>query len=1177
MPGLRFVKAGKLVDWDRLELHAAITASYSRSDTSHDCIGGGGITTWWCPTAIDKNVGIAMAARMDSGAGPIPVGTHATLVIEDLGIDEDVSYGSFLTSIDLVLRFSGFRLYSFGSFWRLQWDAIDWLIDGSVHTSYPGGQLDSPRMAPTGIPLLGIPAQIGAVGSFSPEPNLGILAGQTSVTSSTISAQGTATGGWRFREGAGDDWVALPALIDLLGFPSLSCPCTGPTSGPTGETTYSLSANASSTYSMTCTYRGRIECGICPDGQPASTPAQWDVWDTEATWTKTGGEVMALPNLETKVNRLNPEGYAQMVYRGGLPEARRTASVACRDFVADTGTSSNHDDSPFPRTAAILSVVGQTEHPLELPLDRDILAPASAGGLKYYGKATAFVVVSPGACPLGVGGDGQNVPPCFDIYNIAFLWTATTGFPGHVDSYYDFNQLAGYLHHSDGIARYVDYWSCGLWSCFDWFPPEEDGAIKPYEWPLFGDRANPSDYWFPARQQWAYHPALPASERRKTRLDLVSDLLSRGVYGAIANGVIGQASSFWGISRFKAQAQTPATKTLTQSETTGWTFTGCTPSFGASAIALSSLAATAVASYDLGEFATDPRMAVHLAKSFAVNWSGAIIASAKVELVGIDGERVTLTSTTGTHAWPVDNDGLKYAGSWGQDYGMGFTALDIGADDLASGISVAEMSNVERAYALALLRGFTADKLEFTFTKGPGLGNITLNYPSFVPSPDRPTLVTETGMWQAVLWPSGPGLRVGMWSFWNYSTDTWQETPDLYAFGGKPSALDWLGARRLIFDGIASSSGLDSELATLWDTTEGTARLDSAYNTLFLLAQGSGVKIVGLMVNAYAELPPLACFPRPKRDADLAETDDYACHAWSMASEPKRYVNAESPMHLFPASGSPWTSAETGIPAHWSITRHLHAVDNTEGATFKIKEGDKTYATVSPWHGYVAALFPGSGATDVDELQTATGEHAMVYLRDGDVVARFAPSTGVDYAVETQITKGEDFAGGWDRPRIGIDARLRLYVVAYHTDQGIDDPLSSGLYGFISDDNARSWGPISAGSFAPEAISVSATMGMVRAANDGPLLRIRFIPDSGTTGVGTFQSEWKPNPDASWSTATTLVDEAGANLRSAGYAFGFDHASESADRWSLSFVPEGGSDPVSYYCADHGLTWRLES
>ena len=310
---------------------------------------------------------------------------------------------------------------------------------------------------------------------------------------------------------------------------------------------------------------------------------------------------------------------------------------------------------------------------------------------------------------------------------------------------------------------------------------------------------------------------------------------------------------------------------------------------------------------------------------------------------------------------------------------------------------------------------------------------------------------------------------------------------------------------------------------------------------------------------------------------------------------------------------------------------------------------------------------PCTAIGDVDDLQAITGDHYIAYTSAGDLNSMWSPSTETDWQFTTNITGPNTYAGGWGRPRLARDTNERLYILAYHANQGGADILASGLYEFVSDDHGRTWatptlvsasalfgmevfstdgqglrilcvgsslysqhqdapyGPwsspvlmvdgtpiplatagywfgvdslanasygwvlsfVSAGGLLVEyacsnkgtswdlrnsSAAGTATDVLIRTAIDGPLIRIVAYPDSGTTGPATLKGQYKPNVFASWPAAVTMIDEAAANLHTAGSQFGFDHASEGPDRWSISFVPFGIAGIRSYFVADKALS-----
>ena len=70
------------------------------------------------------------------------------------------------------------------------------------------------------------------------------------------------------------------------------------------------------------------------------------------------------------------------------------------------------------------------------------------------------------------------------------------------------------------------------------------------------------------------------------------------------------------------------------------------------------------------------------------------------------------------------------------------------------------------------------------------------------------------------------------------------------------------------------------------------------------------------------------------------------------------------------------------------------------------------------------------------------------------------------------------------------------------------------------------------------------TLSDIRCAPSGLLLELTFVPDSGTSGPGTFSARTRGPGDLAFSAAFRPQDDSGNNLRSDGNGFGFDKAKE---------------------------------
>lgn len=96
----------------------------------------------------------------------------------------------------------------------------------------------------------------------------------------------------------------------------------------------------------------------------------------------------------------------------------------------------------------------------------------------------------------------------------------------------------------------------------------------------------------------------------------------------------------------------------------------------------------------------------------------------------------------------------------------------------------------------------------------------------------------------------------------------------------------------------------------------------------------------------------------------------------------------------------------------------------------------------------------------------------------------------------------------------------------------------------------------------------------VKCSAQGALLEMKFVPDTGTSGVGKFSARYRRAGDVSWSAWFTpqnvLIP---GNLRSDGSGYGFDHAKEGPNRWVLALVLDTDSDTTVWWSADYGQNW----
>ena len=1040
--------SGLIRAFGKLDVGGLFTCSGSASGGGAFVKCTGEATTFFDPTGFSFGPGIEhlfVSTFPSSGAGSASV----TLNIPLFSYSSAVSFGSAQTSIESHVRFTDLNLYVIGGFqWCLTWSAMDWYVNGVVQHSFGSmafGSLTSARLAPSGIPLLGVPVQlsVGAQPPAVPVPDCTIVInplGTPVPSGDSGSGSASLTNGWRFQEPGSSAWQAPPIGISTLTPSSIGCsPGIGALSG---NDTWSGAVTGSGASSISYVDEGSVTCP-CPEG--GGVPGIFEQYSQNSTLLTTGATMCLVPNLPKTVKRLNSD-FAEMVYRAALPSATQNASASYGNNSGGSGSTSA-TNTVFPAAAQILSVVGNAAHPLENSLLLPTPVPYSIGGESQTAAKSVFFTTQKQLCappPPGPPPDGPGCPGGTCTWCVGSAGSSLTGADG--------NGGMGYLASETSLAQYVDFLACPLWSCFTWFPQDSDTSAGS-SWPLDGAAAPPSQYWLKARTQWLHNALLPSGEERRTRSDIISAPLLEGHLAPFVNSVFGQSTSWWGISRFAVEnLMLPGSITLASTETAGWGFGSCTAVFGASITLTPTGSPPAItATYDLGEFGTDPRMLVHLANAFNLGWSGSGISSAQVDLIGADGTVCHLTTAPGACSWPAGAGDAKYAGDWGQDFTVGFAASDSGSDALGAGISSSEMASAEGVAAFRLPFGFTAASLRFTFNLGSPAA-VTLDYPTFNFPSTVPYLIHETAFNDAILYANSSGIRFGTWSF--YSSG-WLSTPAIRAFGSKSTVLDYLGWANLLYRGLDSQTNVLTTLASLYDGNEGQTELLASLGTTAFLTMAAG-SLTGITDNTFREVPPLCCFPMPSRATNLQPAAGYDTLAYSATQEGRYYPTAgSSPLVLTDPGGVVWTAAQPA-PAGWALSRHSHPVANTENSGFLVKLGGVTYAHASPWHGYFSVLFPG-GCVSPDTFQSHAGELHIVCIKGSDLRYQWSPFPTGPIAFDVAVT-GD---GGWSEPSIHIDHRGRAELRAT---QG------GHVFRMVSDDNGRTWGPVSGGVLTPELV-----------------------------------------------------------------------------------------------------------
>lgn len=203
-------------------------------------------------------------------------------------------------------------------------------------------------------------------------------------------------------------------------------------------------------------------------------------------------------------------------------------------------------------------------------------------------------------------------------------------------------------------------------------------------------------------------------------------------------------------------------------------------------------------------------------------------------------------------------------------------------------------------------------------------------------------------------------------------------------------------------------------------------------------------------------------------------------------------------------------------------------------------------------------------------MVTDEGETHFVCIQSGDLYYSWSPYPTAVFQTATRITTNGGWSG-WDACKFcWVPDYRRSEILAYHLHQGGGDPLATGLYRITTEDDGATFGPIVASIFTPELVLANATQAdMIHV--DGNLVNIAFVPDSGTTGPGTFKVRTAIPAGATFSGWAVIVDNTSTNLHSDGNGWGF--ADRGDGQISLTFTKSGETDAGVYMSGDLGSTF----
>jgi hypothetical protein len=1190
---------GRIISWDRLELK--IQSSVSKSvpsgtDLTADVTHEGFLKLWNAPnygssfpedeSFFGENpfAGWTVFMEMSVAAQLDPNTSGYTISIPDIGF----SYSGTSTYSDTVsarLEIDDYKLYVHtDGTWRLRIGEIRFYFNASlIATDSTGYTLDAVSVLnPFDMPFLALYPQMG--GSVAAGCGQGFPSGTpfTSVPFDwdiTCSADQTISGGLRFMEDS--SWYALPIAHITPVYPTLTGGCEDPSAGSvSGLDTWDVELHGHYSFRQV----GAFCTAINPNTTPGTARIDINTWQEVDS---SSASAWIWPNLERAINRATGDDYRALWFRYGMPWATMYGHKYYNNYIEPFPTIPPDEEGDeeletevYPDHTQMLSTVGNSSHTIEDPLSETLYMPITLGGgftrtqnpsdsVTYNGirLGTMFPIVE--GTYTGLPPDCPN--PAFDPPDacdagITFIWPYKVQKQG--DS---LDQIAAVFGHPHPYVRLWSTWWNPHWSYALWFYPDDSEV----QWQIQSADAAAKAYWLLIAQQHLAHASLPEGENIGTRNFVLAEPLDfSGLRDLTETNYFGQWTSWIGISRWTTIEPTiPTAKALDDESEDAWSMEDGSLSFG-STITINpdgTGSGTAIVELDIGRFLDSAYQYPYLCKKVFLDWPTTNIDEVRVYLESYSGVRKLLEATPGDgFTTPnqeytlVSNTDPKYGGSWGQDFGAGFLA-DEGDDEIiANGISAALMADSERLFNLGLHTLRHGVKLRFEIDVTDLESNVQLEYPEWRMQAEDPEQVVETASTSCLLFEDGPGDRFGQWSFWDYVMDAFAPTPLIRAPGNRMSALDALCLKRTVFEGIAPSDGLDTEIGTIYEVgIEYTLRahlardpIEQRQTTMGMLWHGATKPALLFAISSLREPPPLAGFPFRARSNEWLPSGDHAQISYSFCVEPRRYIKqGEVPIHVDDGAGDVWTTVDTA-PTGWSITKHSHEVDGTEDL-FRLVVGTRHIANGRPWHGYfgTTADTTGEGANPWN-LLSSLGQYHRTNVEEGDVWYRratfSAPFGGFEQ--EAQITE----SGDCSHPRMEEDGRPVLYLV-YISE-------ANGLCIRASSDEGTSFG-------SETVLIAGAHFGTISRDPLGTLVALGFVYNSGTSGPGKIKMRRKGPGDASWSSAVN-IQSGGSDLEFEPDTFHVSYDMQGPGRWVLVCKISGETDLSEWYSTDECETFK---
>lgn len=860
------------------------------------------------------------------------------------------------------LVFTNLKLWWTGLNYRLTWDSWDWYTDSTLYHSAGAGSQEYPFWAAKcALPIVGVqPTIVATLLAEAPSAPLGLG------IAATVSGKVVTTGGWRFQYPGSATWQTPRVTTNVLP-PGMVPGC------PAGVVPY-VSPTASNTWD------GRVEAYVDQVFDASGNPLSTQGW---------GGELTLADNCPASVGLLDDD-YAAVLYRGGMPRTEHKQWATCTSGGSTTTFEAYTEEHPL-----MSELLYETTDPADPIFDQftyDLIAPYQQAGF------TADLVT------------GKS-------------HTGEVRFPERVT--FDGTQL-GYYYSVQPLCAYLNYWGARHQHLLYWFPDDEGAGVQ---WPVNGVEPSSTQYWMLLAKQWRNHPSLSGGGAQ-TQVNIPWAPLLKGIS---ATGIhiklrifANAATSFVGLHNFESQTPTiPPSVTLDSDSEDAWTFDDCTAVFGGAGITLTPTGSPAqiVATFDAGKFGVSPYLLPLLSESLQVDIDPTNVDSMEAFLTdSLDKE---LSISTGpfpdTHAFTSSQDEY-YAGSWAQDHG-GIAVSNFGLDQEPTGQSIAHMSVPEFVHPFQMFTGRGAHKLKFVIEPTNPAATVLLKYPTYTycDNPD-PVFVAENSAQVTILWPDGPAHRWGQWN-WFWGGDV-QDTPIVRSSIDRSSALDCLVTRRVVFEGVAGTDGLLSEIASLYDL-EGSGPLglvtfeDMTWQTLGFWIPGIDPLRFGF-TNLYREMPPMSGWPEPDRDPATLErisaptSSDLVLKVWDYAFEKRKFpckTKDTNPVQLFDDAGVQQSVTGSTVSG-WTVSEFNDPVTMDEALDWTIRHDGTVYAKVRPWDGFFSLIYLQSGsAFGVSYDVNRSWRHKRAYVDGSSTLVGAAGNAPLPLAfADAPVLSGGDWA-----------------------------------------------------------------------------------------------------------------------------------------------------------------------